>query len=79
MIPTPSSEAKFLYWTPLLPLDRVFNIIHQEEKHKKAVIGCDNWGDSAMAFTVDGHSQIVKKGLARFVEYMVIGMQFAMK
>jgi len=70
---------------PLPPLDKIFNMIQQEESHKKVMIGCDNWKNSVMEFTMKEPVYMVVKGACRIrrrygheevVCYEVIGYPF---
>ena len=58
-------RSQVLAQDPLPSLDRIFNMIHQEENHKRLMLGRDNRNEAAMAFVMREKASTMDKGSCR--------------
>jgi len=55
-------RSQILALDPLPSLDKIFNIIQQEENHKRLILGRDNKAETIMAVAVREKSNAAEKG-----------------
>jgi len=55
-------RSQILALDPLPSLDRIFNMMQQEESHKKVIIARDNRTESGVAFAMKEQGQMYEKG-----------------
>jgi len=58
-------KSQVLAMDPLPSLDRIFNMIQQEEHHKSLMLRRDNRTETAMAFATREKSNVAEKGSCR--------------
>ena len=61
-------RSQILTLDPLPPIDKIFNIIQQEENHKKVMIGRDTCNEHASAFAVKEQLVMNEKGTCKLSE-----------